>query len=420
MRLLIIGKLGSQLVSACQIATQKGARVYHCVDIDSALHALRSGRGADLIMAEATLDIKQLIHQLAGEHIFLPVIACGVSLEEEIAVAAIKAGAKEYISLPPDEEIIAAMLSSIGMQDGDEGVIIASENMQSLFKMAERIANSEASVLITGESGTGKEVVAKFIHRHSKRASMPLISLNCAAIPENLLESELFGHEKGAFTGAIARRIGKFEESNNGTLFLDEISEMDIRLQAKLLRAIQEKVICRVGGNQQIKLNIRVIATSNKDLEAEVKKGNFREDLFYRLNVINISIPPLRQREDDISNLAHFFIKKYAAINGIAVKEISDEAMYKIMQHNWPGNVRELENAMHRALLLSSADKIQADDIMISASSNDNFVARTIDSVEQEVINKTLRYCNDNYSAAAKILGISIKNLRAKLQRYGQ
>jgi two-component system response regulator FlrC len=230
--------------------------------------------------------------------------------------------------------------------------------MRAVLSLADQVAPSDASILITGESGAGKEVIARYVHQKSRRARAPFISVNCAAIPENLLESELFGHEKGAFTGALARRIGKFEEANGGTLLLDEISEMDTRLQAKLLRAIQEREIDRVGGTKPVKVDIRILATSNRDLAQAVKDGTFREDLLYRLNVVNLRLPPLRERPGDVLVLAEHFIKKYAAANGVPVRPLSPDARARLAVHRWPGNVRELENAMHRAVLLSSGDTI--------------------------------------------------------------
>src|SRR5207342_367885 len=215
-----------------------------------------------------------------------------------------------------------------------------------------------------GESGTGKEVLARYVHTRSNRAKRPFISINCAAIPEHLLESELFGHEKGAFTGAIARRIGKFEEATGGTLLLDEISEMDVRLQSKLLRAIQERVIDRVGGTKPVPVDIRIIATSNRNLVDAVREGSFREDLLFRLNVVNLKIPPLRERPSDIGELAHHFIRKYSQANGLPLRPLSAEARRALSANRWPGNVRELENTLHRAVLLSSGLEIGVDGIL--------------------------------------------------------
>ena len=248
-------------------------------------------------------------------------VACGIGTDTRRAVDAIRAGAKEYLPLPADAELIAAVLAAVA--DESHQLVYEDEAMGAVLALADQIAGSEASILITGESGTGKEVLARYVHRKSQRNDKPFISVNCAAIPENLLESELFGHEKGAFTGAIARRIGKFEEANGGTLLLDEISEMDARLQAKLLRAIQEREIDRVGGTKPVKVDIRIIATSNRDLAEAVKHGTFREDLLYRLNVVNLRLPALRERPKDIRALAHHFARKYAEANGVPFRPIA-------------------------------------------------------------------------------------------------
>src|SRR5262252_7477853 len=275
MRLLIVGSLKGQLTLATKIAMEKGAFVTHADRAEQALAVLRSGRGADLIMADVALDIRDLVLRLEAEHIHVPIVACGTGNDARAAVAAIHAGAKEYIPLPPEPEMIAAVLAAVANDTRD--LIYRDEAMAQVIKLAQQIAGSDASVLITGESGTGKEVIARYVHARSNRAKAPFISVNCAAIPESLLESELFGHEKGAFTGAVARRIGKFEEANGGPLLLDEISEMDVRLQAKLLRAVQERVIDRVGGTRPVAIDIRIIATSNRNLAEAVREGAFRE-----------------------------------------------------------------------------------------------------------------------------------------------
>ncbi|GAB4393683.1 MAG: hypothetical protein Tsb0032_14040 [Kiloniellaceae bacterium] len=310
-----------------------------------------------------------------------------------------------------------------------------------VLRLAEQVAPSDASVLITGESGTGKEVMARFLHSKSKRAHQHFISVNCAAIPENLLESELFGHEKGSFTGAVTRRIGKFEEANGGTLLLDEISEMHPRLQAKLLRAIQEREIDRVGGSQPIKVNIRLLATSNRDLEEAVRNGSFREDLYFRLNVVNIQLPALRERPQDIPILAQHFAAKYSEANGVPNLEVTPEAMQLLKSHHWRGNVRELENTMHRAVLLAQDGRIGTEAIMLTgqslkavppagedAEAKDGeaggdarqLVGRTVADVEKDLILDTLEHCLGNRTHAANILGISIRTLRNKLKQYSQ
>src|SRR5512139_871075 len=297
MRLLIVGTLKGQLTTATKIAMENGATVTHAEAIEQAMAVLRGGKGADLLLVDVALDIRDLVMRLEAEHIHVPIVACGISNDARAAVAAIHAGAKEYIPLPPDPELIAAVLAAVANDSRD--LVYRDEAMGKVIKLAQQIAGSDASVMITGESGTGKEVLARYVHSRSARAKRPFISINCAAIPEHLLESELFGHEKGAFTGAIARRIGKFEEANGGTLLLDEISEMHPRLQAKLLRAIQEREIDRVGGSSPVKVDIRLVATSNRDMQEEVRKGDFRDDLFFRLNVMSLELPALRHRPGD-------------------------------------------------------------------------------------------------------------------------
>lgn len=445
MRVMMIGNLGGQLSVASKIAFDRGAKVTHFDQIEQALSALRAGRGADLIMADYNLDLSSLTSALDAERIAVPVVACGVEADATGAANAIRAGAREFIPLPPEPDMIAAVLEAVA--DDERPMIVSDPAMQRVIQLADQIAGSEASVLITGESGVGKEVMARYVHKQSRRASKPFISVNCAAIPENLLESELFGHEKGAFTGAVTRRIGKFEEADGGTLLLDEISEMDARLQAKLLRAIQEREIDRVGGSKPIKVNIRILATSNRNLADAVKEGIFREDLLYRLNVVNLRIPPLRERKLDAVELANYFVEKYAAANGLPGKQLSDEARECVQAHDWPGNVRELENAMHRAVLLSVGDVIDAEAIRspdglepVAASShpmptgnpvvdaatqsasalNTSLVGRTVADVEQDLILDTLSHCLGNRTHAANILGISIRTLRNKLKAYSE
>jgi DNA-binding NtrC family response regulator len=303
------------------------------------------------------------------------------------------------------------------------------------------VSRTDSNVLILGESGTGKEVVARNIHFQSARANRPFVPVNCGAIPADLLESELFGHEKGAFTGAVARRIGKFEEADGGTLLLDEISEMDVRLQAKLLRAIQERVIDRVGGTKPVPVDIRIIATSNRNLADSVKDGTFREDLLYRLNVVNLKLPPLRERPGDILELATHFVERYSRDNGVPRRAISEDARAMLIANPWPGNVRELENTMHRAVLLATGEEIDQDairmpdgspiaqampaDVLVAASAaktaeavSRSYVGRTVADVERDLILDTLDHCLGNRTHAARILGISIRTLRNKLNQY--
>ena len=440
MRLLIIGSLAGQLGLATKIAHERGAKVLHADGLEGAMNALRSGKGADLLLVDVALDIARLVSQLETERIVAPIVACGLGTDARAAVEAIKRGAKEYLSLPPDPELIAAVLEAVASDTHQ--LIWKDPAMGQAIKLTEQVAKSEASVLISGESGTGKEVLARHIHRKSLRRDKPFVSVNCAAIPEALLESELFGHEKGAFTGAVARRIGKFEEANGGTLLLDEISEMDLKLQSKLLRAIQEREIDRVGGNKPVKVDIRILATSNRDMLAEVRGGRFREDLFYRLNVMNVHLPALRERPDDIVPLAEFFVQRYARANGLPERPFAPPARSALMTHAWPGNVRELENAMHRAVLLANGAEIAGDAILlpkvpesrapadqtttairqaseVAHQLRSGLVGRTVAEVERELILSTLDHCLGNRTHAANILGISIRTLRNKLKEYG-
>ena len=438
MRLLVVGQLNGQLAAAVKMAMAQGAKVSHVETIAAATHALRAGQGADLLLVDYNLDIAALIAANEAERIRVPVVACGVDSDARKAADAIRAGAKEFIPLPPDAEMIAAVLAAVS--DDNRPMIAEDPAMRAVIAMAEQVAPSEASILITGESGSGKEIVARHVHQKSRRTSKPFISVNCAAIPENLLESELFGHEKGAFTGALARRIGKFEEADGGTLLLDEISEMDTRLQAKLLRAIQEREIDRVGGSQPVRVDIRILATSNRDLVQAVRDGTFREDLLYRLNVVNLRLPPLRERPGDILPMAEFFIRKYAAANGLPPRILSAEARRRLLGHRWPGNVRELENAMHRAVLLASGDIIEEGAVrlpdgqplgpsdagaraaQVAATTAEaisrSFVGQTVAAMEQQLIIDTLEHCFGNRTHAANILGISIRTLRNKLKEY--
>lgn len=438
MRLMIVGTLKGQLSTATRLAHERGAAVTQADTIDNALRFLRGGRGADLVMIDVALDIRGFITRLGEEMIHVPVVACGVSTDARAAVAAIQAGAKEYVPLPPDPELIAAILAAVVRESLE--VVAKDEAMLRVLRLAEQVAGSEASILITGESGTGKEVMARFVHKRSNRRDKPFIAINCAAMPEALLESELFGHEKGAFTGAVARRIGKFEEATGGTLLLDEISEMDVRLQAKLLRALQERVIDRVGGAKPVPVDIRVIATSNRALAEEVKKGAFREDLLFRLNVVNLRLPPLRQRPTDILALAEHFAAKYATQNGMPARPLSKEARGALLAAPWPGNVRELENTMHRAVLLANGPEIASDAILAPDGSalgaavpprgiaaqvaataeavTRALVGRTVADVERDLILDTLDHCLGNRTHAANILGISIRTLRNKLNEY--
>lgn len=304
-----------------------------------------------------------------------------------------------------------------------DSIMTTDRQMKTLLQIAESVASSKATILIKGESGTGKELLARFIHKRSSRALSKFIAINCAALPEGLLESELFGYEKGAFTGAVQSKPGKFELASDGTLLLDEMSELPLHLQGKILRAIQEGEIEKLGSRQTIKVNVRLIATTNRDLRQMVKEGKFREDLYYRLNVVPLEIPPLRARLGDIRLLSQHFLEVSNLVNGRNVQGISEQALQKLIQWPWPGNVRELENTIERAVLLCKGAQIQTDDItQLQNETNFNesvlMPGMTVLEVEKQLILKTLDYTNQNRTRAAELLGISIRTLRNKLNEY--
>ena len=429
MRVLIIGSLAGELGQAARMAMARGARLDQADDVEQGLTRLRADGRFDLVLCDLAHDVGGLVAALAAERMAIPVVACGVNADAEAAVRAIRAGAREFLPLPPDPDLIAAILQAAS---GESHALVARDPvMLATIHRAEQVAAAEASVLITGESGTGKEVLARHIHRRSRRSGGPFVALNCAAIPENLLESELFGHEKGAFSGALARRVGKFEAADGGTLLLDEISEMEPRLQAKLLRALQEREIDRVGGNAPVRVNVRILATSNRDLPAEVTRGTFREDLYFRLNVVSLRIPSLRERPGDIGPLADHFAIHYAEVNGLPARRLTEDAKRRLVTHGWRGNVRELENTIHRAVLLAGGDTIGVDAIELApggppaqvasaptAEGVAGLVGRRMDEVERDLIIETLMHTLGNRTHAATILGISIRALRNKLRDY--
>jgi two-component system response regulator AtoC len=361
----------------------------------------------------------------------------------EQAVGAMKLGAHDYLTKPisPDhiEMVVSKALEykTLKMENRQlrqevsekysfENIIGKSAPMKQVFELIRRAGPADSTILISGESGTGKELVARAIHYNSPRAIGPFIKMNCAALPEGLIESELFGHEKGAFTGAIRSTRGRFEMADGGTLLLDEISEIRPALQAKLLRVLQEREFERIGSGQSIRTNVRVIATSNRDLKEEVAKGNFRDDLFYRLNVIPIELPPLRHRTEDIPLLSDYFLNKFGQKMGIPPRTISQKARQILIQYPWPGNVRELENVIERATVISRNQELAPDDFPPEIVSGITEMVKggldvglTIDSAEKMLILKTLRANAGNKTKAAEVLGITPRTLRNKLQEYG-
>jgi DNA-binding NtrC family response regulator len=358
------------------------------------------------------------------------------------AVTAVKKGAENYLTKPLEYEALSAVVERAmekarlvheTRQLRDRlrernvfGHIISDDpKTRAVLDLVAQVGPSKASVLITGESGTGKELIAEAIHAASPRAKLPFVRLHCAALAESLLESELFGHERGAFTGAVARREGRFKQADGGTLFLDEIGEVPQGTQVKLLRFLQERTFERVGGNETLKVDVRVIAATNKDLAAEIKKGQFREDLFYRLNVVSLELPPLRERRGDIAPLASFFLARYAAENGKQIAGLSDEALARLQDHAWPGNVRELENVIERAVVLCESGLVEPRHLPSSVVPQEEregpppIPGSSIADLEKYAILKTLEACGGSTSKAAMILGVSTRKIQYKLHEYG-
>jgi two-component system, NtrC family, response regulator HydG len=394
----------------------------------------------DLRMPE--MDGMQLLGKLREQDSQVPVIVATAFGDVSSAVAAMRAGAQDYLTKPIDFDALAVAIEralerraliveaenlrrQLRERDGEglQGLVGASPAMQKVYRTARQVAASRATVLITGESGTGKGELAKAIHVLSPRVKHPFVELHCAALPESLLESEMFGHEKGSFTGADKRRIGRFEQAAGGTLFLDEIGDITPLTQVKLLRVLQEKTFERVGGNEAISVDVRLVAATNKDLTAEVREGRFREDLFYRLNVVHVEMPPLRLRGADVVSLAAHFLKKFADENHKRVEGFTEAARAKILSHRWPGNVRELENAIERAVVLCNGERIDESDLPFEAAEPTGGALRipgsTMAEVERFVILKTLEAVDGSTSRAAELLDISVRTIQYRLSEYG-
>ena len=408
--------------------------------------------GAQLIKNSPELWIKEingdfesfveLLPEYQAQNPEMQVILISLQPNSDEAVQAIKAGVHDYLSRSAGAERLWATietaltgrrtpLRSMNQRAQDakssrEQPIAVQPSMRAILELAKKVASSRSNILIQGESGTGKEVVAHYIHNNSYRRSAPFIAVNCAALPENLLESELFGHERGAFTGAITRKKGKFELAHGGTLLLDEISEMAVSIQAKLLRVLQEREIDRLGGQTTIPVDVRVIATTNRDLKEEIQKGCFRSDLFYRLNVIPLSLPPLCKRGEDLMPLARFFLERHSRLNQVKLKTLSKEVEEFLRKKEWPGNVRELENLMERATLLVEGETLQVKDLeeismpedRDKATAGEDDAAGTLRDMEKKMIFQALQDHNGNRTHAARILGISVRTLRNKLHEY--
>ncbi|MGE4260472.1 sigma-54-dependent transcriptional regulator [Shewanella sp.] len=407
---------------------------YQCVDVASAEEAIVALKKCQFDMVISDVQMTGiggmgLLDYLKQYHSSVPVLLMTAYATIDSAVSAIKLGAVDYLAKPFAPEVLLNQVSRYLRPKASAGApVVADEKSVALLELASRVAASDASVMILGPSGSGKEVLARYIHQKSPRVDAPFVAINCAAIPENMLEATLFGYEKGAFTGAYQACPGKFEQAQSGTLLLDEISEMDLGLQAKLLRVLQEREVERLGGRKTIKLDVRVLATSNRDLKEMVAKGDFREDLYYRINVFPLSWPALCQRPGDIVPLAKHLLQRHASISGIQpMPEFSDSAIRRLLSHRWPGNVRELDNVIQRALILHRNQLIDATDIVIdlqdvalanevSADTPDG-LGDELKAQEHMIILETLNQCHGSRKLVAEKLGISARTLRYKMAR---
>jgi len=416
--------------------TLSGYPVREAADGEAALRSL-AAEPIGLVISDAQMapmDGYVLFDEVRRRHPGLPFILMTAYGVIEKAIALLRAGASHYLLKPFEPAQLIAEVEKHRLRGAPSDAVVAvAPRMRQLFTLAERVAQSDATVLIAGPNGAGKEVLARFIHRHSARAAGPFVAINCAAIPDNLLESMLFGHEKGAFTGASASQPGKFEQAQGGSLLLDEISEMPLALQAKLLRVLQEREVERVGGSRLIKLDIRVLATSNRDMRAEVDAGRFREDLYFRLNVFPLTVPALAERREDIMPLARSVLKRHEGSAGRGALVFSADAERCLTAHGWQGNIRELENVIQRAVILAAGTEILADDLLLgplSASSPPlpavtepaaeiaGNAALDIKSLEKRHILDTLAAAGGVKKLAAERLGMSERTLRYKLARY--
>jgi len=439
-RILIVDDSPNTLEVLQRNLTASGYQVFTAPGVSEAIEILEQTR-LDLVITDLKMPnisgmdlVRHIRENFKGTEVMM--ITGYPSIEG--AVEAIKTGAEEFLAKPfTDTELLSAVqrvldkakVRKSGLTEADKavpahkGLTGCSEGIHKVFLAIGKASSASATVLITGESGTGKELAARAIHYGSIRSSAPFVPVNCGGIPEGLLESELFGHVKGAFTGATESRAGFFHAADGGTIFLDEISDMSLAMQVKLLRVLQDKEVCMVGSNRTRKVDVRILAASNKDLQGLVDKGLFREDLFYRLNVITIVIPPLREREDDILLLAHHFLTKFAAESGKTPPRFSDEAMQSLRGYNWPGNVRELENVIQRLVVMTDGDLIEVPDLpslmRFSALRKTGF-DRTLAEVESEYITNVLASVDGNKTRAAEILGIDRKTLREKLKKAEQ
>jgi len=430
-----------------RVLTREG---YETSAVGSGAEALRlvASERFDLVVTDIKMpemDGLQLLAELKEYEPSLPIIVITAYGTIENAVQALRSGAYDYIAKPFENDEIKLTVAKafererllaenrylhaeLGELYDFSGIVGGSPAMQQVYEMASSVAVSNANVLITGESGTGKELLARSIHYSSLRKEKPFVVLNCAAISEGVLESELFGHEKGAFSGALDTRKGRFERADQGTLFIDEVAEMSIAAQVKLLRVIQEHEFERVGGNKTISVDVRIVAATNKKLEDQVKDGHFREDLYYRLNVVNVNVPPLRSRREDIEPLSRFFLDKYTAETGKKITELSPRALSCLLAHDWPGNVRELQNAIERAVVLSKGSVLtprdfpqgmQGDDqICLQIPEKGGSLTDILEDLERQLIIQTLQREDGSQTRAAETLGIKRTTLRYKMEKY--
>ncbi|MFT7458573.1 MAG: two-component system response regulator FlrC [Planctomycetota bacterium] len=411
-----------------------GHRTFTADDGSTAMQVLEN-ENIDLIVSDVQMkqvDGIQLLKRISNKYPDKPVILMTAYGTIQQAVVAIQAGAVDYLVKPFEPEVLVARVSQFlpSSIPDDDGMIAVDKLTMEIFSLARKVAKSDATVLVTGESGTGKEVLVQHIHRHSDRSKQAFVAINCAAIPDNMLEAILFGYQKGAFTGAYKSCPGKFEQAQGGTLLLDEISEMSLGLQAKLLRVLQEREVERLGDQKLIPLDVRVMATSNRNMQEEVTRGHFREDLYYRLNVFNIEMPALRDRPDDISSLAEFLLQRVVSKNQSIPPRLSDDALLKLETHQWPGNVRELDNVMQRALIMHSNGIIRENDLQfenlrsadeVEIKKGNIELPETLGSdlrvQERQTILKALTQSRGSRKTAAETLGISPRTLRYKLAR---
>ena len=428
------------------IQLQLSAAGYEVDQAGSAEEGLRLADRADLILTDLRLpgiDGLEFIRRLRAQNSRTPIIVMTAFGTVENAVEAMKLGAVDFLPKPFSMDHLMAVIGKalevralrdenlrlreeLGRRYEFDNIIGRSRAMQEIFATIERVAPTRATVLIAGESGTGKDLIARAIHHRSPRRDRPFVKINCAALPENLMESELFGYEKGAFTGAVTSKPGKFEQADTGTVFLDEIGDVPPSIQVKLLRVLQEREFERLGSNKTRRIDVRVLAATNADLRAALESGEFREDLYYRLNVVPINVPPLRERKEDIPALVEHFIRKHREELGTSVESISEEALDLLMRYHWPGNVRELENVIERSLVLCSGDRLEARDIRLDADRKAAPAAgdflppgKTLQEHERDLIRKALEIAKGNKSRAARLLGLTRNALRYRLSQMG-